>query len=133
MAINGKKADKSAKVSLLSAIKAAGYEVSKQKTILWGEPTIVAEGLNADAFESLRVSDKYEDSIYAIIREGDESILVSFAKDQIDVDSVETDDKGIITAGVDDMTFTLGEVTALRDDEELGIAKGETKLKLFVE
>ena len=119
--------------SLLSKIKAAGFEVSKQKTILWSAPELIEEGMKAEAFESLRVSDKYENSIYAVYREDDESKLISFAKDQLNIDDLEFDDKGIITSGLDGLTFAVGIVTAIRDDEELGIDKGQQMLKLYVE
>lgn len=119
--------------SLLSKIKAAGFEVSKQKTILWSAPELIEEGMKAEAFESLRVSDKYENSIYAVYREDDESKLISFAKDQLSIDDLEFDDKGIITSGLDGLTFAVGIVTAIRDDEELGINKGERMLKVYVE
>ena len=139
MAITGKKADKSA-MSIMSIIKARGFEVSTQKTTLWGEPEVIAEGLTLDTFENIHVSNAYEDSVFAVYREGKESKLISFAKDQVDLKSLVTEElpEGSkkhprVLSGLQDFTFAIAIVTALRDDEELKIAEGDTMLKLFVE
>ena len=123
---------KAPKLSLLGLIKAKGHSVSTQFEKLWSEPEILAEGIEPSQLE-IRVSDKYKDSVFAIIREGKESILVPFAQDELDPSDLETDDNGVVTEGLDGMTFTLAEVTALSDREDLGISKGDTRLKLYVE
>ena len=126
------KGAKAPQLSLLGLIKAKGHEVSTQFEKLWSAPEIIAEGINPSQLE-IRVSDKYEDSVYAIIREGKESKLVPFAQGELDPSDLETDDDGIVIRGLDDLTFTLAEVTALSDREDLKISKGDTRLKLYVE
>jgi len=131
----GAKAPKTA--GLLGKIKAKGFEVSTQKTKLWSKPEYIAEEVTVDSFESLRVSLEYEDSVFAIIREGEDSTIVPFMRDEIDIaDLVYDEESGIIDAeesGLTDQTFSIGVVTALRDDEDFGIDEGDKKLKLFVE
>ena len=121
-----------AEMNLISLIKAKGHSVSQQFTKLWSEPEIMAEGILPSQLE-IRVSNKYEDSVYAIIRGGGESKLVPFAQDELYPSDLETDDNGVVTGGLDGMTFTLAEVTALADREDLGISEGDTRLKLYVE
>ena len=123
---------KAPQMSLLSLIESKGYEVSQQYEKLWSEPELIAEGIEPSAIE-IRVSDKYKDSVYAILREGKKSKLVPFAQDELDPKDLETDDDGIVTGGLDGMTFTLAEVTALSDREDLKISKGDRHLKLYVE
>ena len=101
-----------AKLNLISLIKAKGHEVSQQFTKLWSEPEILAEGIEPSQLE-IRVSTDYEDSVYAIIREGRESKLVSFAQGELDPSDLETDDNGVVTDGLEGLTFSLAEVTAL--------------------
>lgn len=123
--------------SLIQLIKAKGFEVSKQKTKLWSEPEMIKENLSIDSVESIRVSKKYEDSIFAIVREGDESKLIPFAKDELVIDDLVYDeDTGIVDpeeSGLEDSKLSLGLVTAMREDKELDIDKGETALKFYVE
>lgn len=131
MAKKEKNADKSAKnTSVLSLIKKAGFEVSKQKTTLWSESATIAEGVeNFDFY----ISTKYEGSSYAIIREDDESILIPFYKGEIDTDDYSSiNDKGLVAADDVDFSIDIKEMVALRDDEELGISKGDTCLRAFV-
>ena len=123
---------KAPQMSLLGIIKLRGYEVSVQWEKLWSAPETLAEGIEPSTIE-IRVSDEYEDSVYAILREGKESMVVPFAKGELDLDDLETDDNGVVTGGLDGMTFTLAEVTALSDREDLNISKGDTRLKLYVE
>ena len=123
---------KAPQLSLIGLIKSKGYKVSEQWEKLWSEPTTLSEGLTPSEFE-IRVSAKYEDSVYAIIRDGKESVIVPFAQDELDPSDLETDDNGVVTGGLDGMTFTLAEVTALSDREDLGISEGDTRLKLYVE
>ena len=126
---NGAKAPQ---MSLLGIIKSRGYEVSVQWEKLWSAPETLAEGIEPSTIE-IRVSDKYEDSVYAILRNGKESVIVAFAQDELDPSDLETDDNGVVTGGLDGMTFTLAEVTALSDREDLNISKGDRRLKLYVE
>ena len=131
-----------AELNLIGLIKARGHEVSTQFEKLWSEPELIAEGIEPSAIE-IRVSDKYKDSVFAIIRDGKESKLVPFAEGELDPKGLETDDDGIVTGGLDGLTFSLAEVTALSDRPDLGkkdatgkpvgIKKGSKELKLYVE
>lgn len=123
---------KAPQLSLIGLIESRGYEVSEQFEKLWSAPETLAEGIEPSTIE-IRVSDKYKDSVYAILREGRKSKIVPFAQDELDPKGLETDDDGIVTGGLDGMTFTLAEVTALSDREDLGISEGDTRLKLYVE
>ena len=123
---------KAPKMSLLGIIESRGYEVSEQFEKLWSSPETLAEGIEPSQLE-IRVSDKYEDSVYAILREGRKSKIIPFAQDELDPSDLETNDNGVVIGGLDDLTFTLAEVTALSDREDLGIFKKNTKLKLYVE
>ena len=123
---------KAPKMSLLGIIESRGYEVSEQFEKLWSSPETLAEGIEPSQLE-IRVSDKYEDSVYAILREGRKSKIIPFAQDELDPSDLETNDNGVVIGGLDDLTFTLAEVTALSDREDLGISKGDTRLKLYVE
>ena len=123
---------KAPQLSLIGLIESKGYAVSEQWEKLWSAPELIAEGIEPSAIE-IRVSDKYKDSVYALIREGKKSKLVPFAQDELDPKGLETDDNGVVTGGLDGMTFTLAEVTALSDREDLGISKGDRHLKLYVE
>jgi hypothetical protein len=126
-----KNAGKPAKnTSVLGLIKSAGFEVSKQKTTLWAEQAVLAE--NVEAFD-FYISTKYEGSSYAIIREEDESILIPFYKGEIDTDDYESsNDKGLVASDDVDFSIDIKEMVALRDDEELGITKGDKCLRAFV-
>ena len=130
-----KKAPKT--TGLLGKIKAQGFEVSQQKTKLWSEPEFIAENLGIDSFESLRVSLEYEDSVFAILREGEESTIIPFMRDELDIDDLVYDeDTGIIDpeeSGINEDSFAIGVVTALRADDDFGIEKNDKKLKLYVE
>ena len=128
----GKNGAKAPQLSLIGLIKSKGYKVSEQWEKLWSAPETLAEGIEPSTIE-IRVSDKYEDSVYAILRDGKESTIVAFAQGELDPSDLETGDNGVVTGGLDDMTFTLAEVTALADREDLGISEGDTRLKLYVE
>lgn len=119
--------------NLMELLEARGIEVRTQKTKLWSAPETIATGYKVTDFESVRLSTYEEGNVYAIIRENDKSKPLSFAKDQISADELESNDDGIVTSGLEGMTFSIGIVTAVRDDEELGITKGEVKAKIFVE
>lgn len=124
---SGSKATK----SLFATIKEKGYSVSTTKTLLWEEGDTLAEGISE--FD-MYISQQYENSAFVIIREGDESLAVSFSKGEIDVEDYTTiNDKGLVDKKDVEFTITIKEVIALRDDEELGIKEGDTKLKAFVD
>lgn len=123
------KKDGKATSSLLSKIKAAGFEVSKVKTTLWAVKETLAEGV--EDFD-MYISTKYEGSSFVIVREGDESILIPFYKNEIDVADYEGDDKGLVDPKDVDFAIDIKEMVALRDDKELGITKGVTALRAFV-
>ena len=91
----------------------------------------------------IRVSTDYKDSVFAIIRDGKESKLVPFAEGELDPKNLTVDNDGIVTSGLEGLTFSLAEVTALSDRPDLGkkdatgkpvgIRKGSKELKLYVE
>ena len=123
---------KAPKMSLLGIIKSKGYKVSEQWEKLWSSPETLAEGIEPSQLE-IRVSDKYEDSVYAILRDGRESVIVPWAQDELDPSDLETDDNGVVTGGLEGLTFSLAEVIALSDRTDLNVKKGDKKLKLYVE
>ena len=121
-----------AELNLIGLIKAKGHEVSQQFTKLWSEPEIMAEGILPSQLE-IRVSADYADSVYAIIRGGGESKLVSFAQGELNPETLTVDDNGVVIEGLEGLTFSLAEVIALSDREDLGISEGDKRLKLYVE
>ena len=126
---------KAQKLSLIGLIKSKGHEVSQQFEKLWSEPELLAEGIEPSQLE-IRVSADYKESIFAIIRDGRESKLVPFAQDELDPENLETDDDGVVVGGLQGLTFSLAEVTALENRPDLGkdgIRKGDRYLKLYVE
>ena len=74
---------KAPQMSLLDIIESRGYEVSEQFEKLWSAPETLAEGIEPSTIE-IRVSDKYKDSVYAILRYGRKSKIVPFAQDELD-------------------------------------------------
>ena len=131
-----------AELNLIGLIKAKGHEVSQQFTKLWSEPEIMAEGILPSQLE-IRVSADYADSVYAIIRGGGESKLVSFAQGELDPETLTVDDNGVVIEGLEGLTFSLVEVVALSDRPDLGkkdatgkpvgIKKGDISLRMYVE
>ena len=121
-----------AELNLIGLIKAKGHEVSQQFTKLWSEPEIMAEGILPSQLE-IRVSADYADSVYAIIRGGGESKLVSFVQGELDPETLTVDDNGVVIEGLEGLTFSLAEVIALSDRTDLNVKKGDKKLKLYVE
>ena len=131
----GKNGAKAPQLSLIGLIESKGFEVSQQWRKLWSAPEIIAEGIEPSAHE-IRVSPEYENSVFAIVREGNKSKIVPFAQDELDLDSLETDDDGVVIGGLEGLTFSLAVVTALEDRPDLGkagIRKGDRQLKLYVE
>ena len=121
-----------AELNLIGLIKAKGHEVSQQFTKLWSEPEIMAEGILPSQLE-IRVSADYADSVYAIIRGEGESKLVSFAQGELDPGTLTVDDNGVVTEGLEGLTFSLAEVIALSHRADLNVKEGDKKLKLYVE
>ena len=121
-----------AELNLIGLIKAKGHEVSQQFTKLWSEPEIMAEGILPSQLE-IRVSADYADSVYAIIRGGGESKLVSFVQGELDPKTLTVDDNGVVIEGLEGLTFSLVEVIALSDRHDLNVKEGDKKLKLYVE
>ena len=128
------KNDKTGKTSLLSKIKASGFEVSIKKTTLWEEVEVLSEGVKASEFD-FYLSTKYEGSAFLIVRDGDESILVPFWRGEIDSDNYECDENGLVDTKDVDFTVTIKVMKALRDDKDLSkpIKKGDFALKAFVD
>ena len=123
---------KAPQLSLIGLIKAKGYKVSEQWEKLWSAPETLAEGIEPSTIE-IRVSALYKDSVYAILRDGKESVIVPFAQGELEISDLKTDDNSVVIEGLEGLTFTLAEVTALSDREDLGISEGDKKLKLYVE
>ena len=118
--------------TLMEKIKAKGFEVSKQKTQLWSESETLATAVSKDRFD-FYVSSLYEGSSYIVYREGDESLVIPFFKGEIDTADYEsTNDKGLVAKDDVEFSVDIKTVIALRDDEELGIKKGDSKLRAFV-
>ena len=79
------------------------------------------------------MSADYVDSVYAIVRGGGESKLVSFAQGELDPGTLTVDDNGVVIEGLEGLTFSLAEVIALSDRADLNVKEGDKKLKLYVE
>ena len=125
-----KKGKVSKLTSLFGKLEERGIEVSIQKTKLWSEPEIIEEDL--DEFD-LYISQEYENSAYAVVKDGTKSKAISFAADELDVTEYDvTNEKGLVAADDVDFSINIGLVTALRDDEELGISKGDIKAKAYM-
>ena len=123
-----KKGKKKVKQSLTALFAEHGISMSESKELLWDEPTIISEEV---AVESIRVSEKYEDSVYAIVRDGDKSRLVSFAKGEVDLNDFTKDEDNILTDAPE--TISLGIVTALRDDDDLQVRDLQNELVDVIE
>ena len=133
---------KAPQLDLIGLIKSRGHEVSTQFEKLWSEPEIIAEGITPSQIK-IMVSTDYKESIFTILRTGDESKLVPFAKDELDIANLKIDDDGVVVGGLEDLTFALAEVTALSDRPDLGkkdatgkpvgIKKGDISLRWYVE
>ena len=118
--------------SLMELIKAKGFEVSKQKTQLWSENETLATAVSKDRFD-FYISANYEGSSYIIYREGDESRLIPFFKGEIETADYESsNEKGLVKSDDVEFSVDIKTVIALRDDEELGIKKGDIALRAFI-
>lgn len=121
--------------SLMELIKAKGFEVSKQKTLLWEEVETIATGVTKESFD-FYISATYEGSAFIIVRDGDETRLVNLWRDEINTANYETiNDKGLVDSKYVDFTVTIKMVKALRDDNDFKkpIKKGDLELKAFVD
>lgn len=120
--------------SLISKLKKAGFTPSIQKTKLWSIDETIESGIDASELD-IRVSDYDSKQAYVIVREDDESFIVGFwpGKGLNPEDySVDSDGK-FLRKTLRDVELTLVVAEATRDDEELGIAKGDTLPKFIVE
>ena len=116
--------------SLMELIKAKGFEVSK--TRLWSENETLATDVSKDMFD-FYISANYEGSSYIIYREGDESRLIPFFRGEIDTANYESsNEKGLVSSEDVEFSVDIKTVIALRDDEELGIKKGDIALRAFI-
>ena len=117
-------------LSALAVIKMSGFEVSKQKTILWSDPEYIVTDVSEFDFY---ISQEYEGNAFIVLKENDESKAITMAADEVDTTSYDViNDKGLVAAEDVDFSINIGIVIALRDDKELGIKKGEKKLKAYV-
>ena len=122
--------EKNSPLSALAAIKMRGFEVNKQKTILWSEPEYIVTDVSEFDFY---ISQEYEGNAFIVLKENDESKAITMAADEVDTTSYNViNDKGRVAPKDVDFSINIGIVTALRDDKELGIEEGEKKLKAYV-
>ena len=120
--------------SLISKLKKAGFEPSIQKTKLWSIDETIETGIDASELD-IRVSDYDSKQAYVIVREDDESFIVGFwpGKGLNPEDFAVDSDGKFLRKSLRDIELTLVVAKAVRDDEELGIAKGDTLPKFIVE
>ena len=119
---------------IFGQLRDLGANISTQKSKLWDQGTKVGEPLLASDFAIFRLGE-YEGSIYAVIRDGEESILIPFMRGELDMEDLVVDDFNNIDAsasGLDEQLFQIYEVVALRDDDDFNIAEGDTAFRLFV-
>ena len=117
-------------LSALATIKMKGFEVNKQKTILWSDPEYIVTDVSEFDFY---ISQEYEGNAFIVLKDKDESKAITMAADEVDTTSYDViNDKGLVAAEDVDFSINIGIVTALRDDKELGIEEGEKKLKAYV-
>ena len=119
---------------VLGQLAKMGAAISEQKTKLWAKTAQVGEALRASDFDIFRLGE-YEGSVYCVLRDGTQSFLIPFMRGEIDSEDIVVDDDNNIDAeasGLSDVDFHLYQVTALRDDDELDIKKGDTAFRMFV-
>ena len=117
-------------LSALATIKMNGFEVNKQKTILWSDPEYIVTDVSEFDFY---ISQEYEGNAFVVLKDKDESKAITMAADEIVATSYDViNDQGLVAAEDVDFSINIGIVIALRDDKELGIKKGEKKLKAYV-
>ena len=122
--------EKNSPLSALAAIKMRGFEVNKQKTILWSEPEYIVTDVSKFDFY---ISQEYEGNAFIVLKSIEESKAISMAADEVHTTLYNVvNDKGLVAAEDVDFSINIGIVIALRDDKELGIKKGEKKLKAYV-
>src|SRR5690554_140188 len=120
--------------SLLGKLKKAGFEPSVSKTKLWAVKETLETGVDASELD-IRVSEYDSKQSYVVLQEGEETMVVGFwpGKGLNPEDfTVEFDGK-FRRKSLRDVELTLVVAEATRDDEELGITKGDTLPKFIVE
>ena len=120
--------------SLLGKLKKAGFTPSVQKTKLWRIQETLEEGIDASELD-VRVSEYDSKQSYVIVREDDESFIIGFwpGKGLNPEDFIVDDEGKFKKKSLRDVTLKLVVAEATRDDEELGIAEGDTMPKFIVE
>ena len=120
--------------SLLSKLKEAGFEPSLTKTKLWSLSETLEENIDASELD-IRVSDYDSKQAYVIVREDNESYVIGFwpGKGLNPEDFVVDDEGKFKKKSLKDITLKLVVAEATRDDEELGIAEGDTLPKFIAE
>ena len=120
--------------SLISKLKKAGFTPSIQKTKLWSIDETIETGIDASELD-IRVSEYDSKQAYVIVREDDESFIVGFwpGKGLNPEDFTVDEDGKFLRKSLKDVELKLVVAEATRDDEELGIAKGDTMPKFIVE
>ena len=120
--------------NLLGKLKAAGFTPSLTKTKLWSIQDTLETEIDASELD-IRVSEYDSEQSYVVLREGDESILVGFwpGKGLNPEDFIVDDEGKFKKKSLKDVTLKLVVAEATRDDEELGIEKGDTLPKFIVE
>lgn len=120
--------------SLISKLKKAGFEPSISKTKLWSIKETISESVDASELD-IRVSEYDSTQSYVIVREDDESFIIGFwpGKGLNPEDFTVDADGKFLRKSLKDVELTLVVAEAVRDDEELGIAKGDTMPKFIVE
>lgn len=120
--------------SLISKLKKAGFEPSIQKTKLWAIQETLETGVDASELD-IRVSEYDSKQSYIVLQEDGESMLVGFwpGKGLNPEDFTVDEDGKFLRKSLKDIELKLVIAEAVRDDEELGIKKGDTLPKFIVE
>ena len=134
------KEQKAQEIDALDILRELGIEPEKRLKKLWEKVRLV-KTYTAEDFKIFRVSEKYEDSVYAVVpfidKETKEEYtkIVPFFHGELEVEDLVVDDLMNVDAeesGLGDTEFELWGVKALRDDEKSGIAEGEIHVRLYV-
>lgn len=120
--------------NLLGKLKKAGFEPSVSKTKLWSIQDTLETGIDASELD-IRVSEYDSKQSYVVLREGDESLIVGFwpGKGLNPEDFIVDEEGKFKKKSLKDVTLKLVVAEATRDDEELGIAEGDTMPKFIAE
>ena len=120
--------------SLLGKLKQAGFEPSEKKTKLWSIKETLETGIDASELD-IRVSEYDSKQSYVVLQEGEETMVVGFwpGKGLNPEDFTVDEDGKFLRKSLKDIELKLVVAKATRDDEELGISKGDTLPKFIVE